>query len=97
MVELVYACSKPRPLEDVVLGSKTTVKPDILVDVVHACMHRGNTMVLDTKCKTYEKPGPPEDIVLGSKTTARLSEPSLGGPLAHLVPKGDSAYELWVQ
>jgi len=28
---------------------------------------------------------------------ARLSEPSLGGPLAHLVPEGDSAYELWVQ
>ena len=26
-----------------------------------------------------------------------LCEPSLGGPLAHLVPEGDSAYELWVQ
>ena len=27
---------------------------------------------------------------------ARVGEPSPGGPLAHLVPEGDSAYELWV-
>jgi len=26
----------------------------------------------------------------------RASEPAPGGPLAHLVPEGDSAYELWV-
>ena len=27
---------------------------------------------------------------------ARAADPSPGGPLAHLVPEGDSAYELWV-
>jgi hypothetical protein len=28
---------------------------------------------------------------------ARAAEPSSGGPLAHLVPEGDSAYEVWVR
>jgi len=34
-------CLKPGPLEDVALRSKTIAKPDILVELVHACMHSG--------------------------------------------------------